>query len=105
MARTLEALRQHRGGATRGGDERCPPVFPMIFTGQRTTAWNETSPDAPGAITPGRSHFSSLEPTRFSAVEKLVPLGPLADPRTYSRRGKRLSVIEPERMGVFPILR
>src|SRR4051812_10534636 len=70
--------------------------------GYLTTASNDTWPEAPGAITPGRSHLSSVEPTRFSAVEKSVPFGPFAEPLTYSNRGRRLSTIDADRIGVFP---
>jgi hypothetical protein len=84
------------GGGTRAVDRSL---------GYLTTAWKDTSPDAPGGITPGRSHFSSVEPTRFSPEEKVDPWGPMAVPLTYSRRGKRLSTIDADRIGVLPMLR
>jgi len=53
-----------------------------LASAQRTTAWNETWPSTPGATVSGRTHFSSVEPTRFSSAENAVPFGPRALPFT-----------------------
>src|SRR5439155_4494001 len=77
--------------------------FPL--SGQRTIVWKETCPDAPGAMMPGSVQRSSVDPTRLTAVEKLVPLGPRELPLTYSNRGSRLSAMATERLGVLPVVR
>ena len=56
--------------------EKSGPARTNISRPQRTTASNDTCPATPGGTAPGRIHFSSVEPTRFSSAVKVVPFGP-----------------------------